>query len=282
MKMNTHIYSCLNNVSWHCINCGMPQFTSSLFNSCEISSSNSFSWLDVSNEGSGLGVPLATSSPIRQARKIKQKPWEKIQVLIINFQSIKNKKAELLNLQDTYEPSVIMGTETWLNSSVCTSEFFPDDYNVIRKDRQDGYGGVLLAVHNAYTFEHLNTKNNDIELVAAKIKLDQGKSVIVGSAYRPPNSGTEYMDRLCDDISNIQQRHGKNTIWIGGDFNLPDINWHTNIIEGKQNAVTLNTSFVECTRDNGLEQVVLKPTRNKAVLDLFLTNRPSLVEKCTL
>lgn len=39
---------------------------------------------------------------------------------------MKNKKEEVMNLIDQADPSIIMGTETWLNPSICSSEiFFP-------------------------------------------------------------------------------------------------------------------------------------------------------------
>lgn len=47
MHMTTPVYMSLNNVSWHCCNCGMQNFASSLFeSSIDISSTNSFSSLE--------------------------------------------------------------------------------------------------------------------------------------------------------------------------------------------------------------------------------------------
>ena len=69
-------------------------------------------------------------------------------MLNINFQSCKNKKEEIANLLESANPSIIMGTETWLNSNIHSSEIFPSNYDIIRRDRGDGYGGVLLAIKN--------------------------------------------------------------------------------------------------------------------------------------
>lgn len=39
---------------------------------------------------------------------------------------MKNKKEEVMNLIDQADPSIIMGTETWLNPLICSAEiFFP-------------------------------------------------------------------------------------------------------------------------------------------------------------
>ena len=46
MHMPSHIYNCLNNISWNCVTCGMPQFTSSFFDSLDIHMQNSFSSIE--------------------------------------------------------------------------------------------------------------------------------------------------------------------------------------------------------------------------------------------
>jgi hypothetical protein len=45
--------------------------------------------------------------------------------LIINFQSIKNKRTELPVLLETVQPDVIIGTETWLTKNTGNGEIFP-------------------------------------------------------------------------------------------------------------------------------------------------------------
>ena len=64
---------------------------------------------------------------------------------MINFQSIISKRAAFLNLIDDHHPDIIFGTETWLLPIISTAEFLPANYMSFRKDRTDGYGGVLLA-----------------------------------------------------------------------------------------------------------------------------------------
>ena len=49
---------------------------------------------------------------------------------------------------DTHEPDIVLGSETWLKQSVGDKEIFPDNYTVIRKDHEDSYGGVLIALKN--------------------------------------------------------------------------------------------------------------------------------------
>ena len=58
-----------------------------------------------------------------------------LKTLVINFCSIKNKVADLAVCIGKYNPDIIRGTETHLDSSVNSSELFPSNYSVIRKDR---------------------------------------------------------------------------------------------------------------------------------------------------
>ncbi|XP_072042006.1 uncharacterized protein [Amphiura filiformis] len=203
-----------------------------------------------------------------------------MKILNINFQSVKNKKEELGNLIDSVDPSIIIGTETWLNSSVYSSEIFPPSYEVIRKDRKDGYGGVLLAIRKDYVFDRIETVE-DVESVFVKLTLDKNTALIVGSLYRPPNNNLEYLEKMCSQIEEIATKFRNAVVWISGDLNLPDINWTTLTIDGHQYPLSLNQRFLDLHSDIGLEQMVLFPTRRDNTLDLFSTNRPSLVSRCT-
>lgn len=202
MHMSSHIYNCLNNISWNCVTCGMPQFTSSFFDSLDIHMQISF--CSIASEDS-IGPPDACSSPKAAHQRGKQKvtqPWNKFTLLNFNFQSIKNKTAEKLNIIDSYNPSIIIGTETWLNDSVHNSEIFPPNYNIYRRDRKDGFGGVLVAVKADIVSDHLGVEINT-ESVYISITLEKGKQLIVGALYRP-NSSIEYMDNMCTTFSGYE------------------------------------------------------------------------------
>ena len=143
---------------------------------------------------------------------------------VVNFQTVKNKKEEIGNLIDSANPCVIIGTETWLNSRIHSSEIFPSNYEVIRHDREDGYGGVLVAIRKNYIFEKLDI-NVKTELVFAKVTLNKNRTLIIGSSYRPPSSDLQYMKDLCTTMEIIGQRFKMLSFWLGCDLNLPDISW---------------------------------------------------------
>ena len=102
-----------------------------------------------SSEESPCSTPLPTSllssSPSKNMQPI-QSQVTNLRIVAINFQSVFAKKEEFWCLIDAAKPDVIIGSETWLKPDISDSEIFPPGYHVYRKDRADGYGGVLLGI----------------------------------------------------------------------------------------------------------------------------------------
>ena len=70
---------------------------------------------------------------------------------------------------ESTEPNFIIGTETWLKPDIHSSEIFPPRYHILRRDRPDGYGGVMLGIKTAHIYKELPTDNQHLESVYAKI-----------------------------------------------------------------------------------------------------------------
>ena len=51
-------------------------------------------------------------------------------------------------------------------------------------------------------------------------------------------------------------------------------------VDGHQDSLNLINSFLEFLGKNSLSQIVDFPTRISNILDIFVTNRPSLIESC--
>ena len=72
---------------------------------------------------------------------MRNKPQSKVKqglrTLIINFQSVKNKVhvPQLDILLESTSPDIIIGTETWTNNTMHSSEFYPDNYTIYRRNR---------------------------------------------------------------------------------------------------------------------------------------------------
>jgi hypothetical protein len=75
-------------------------------------------------------------------------------------------------------------------------------------------------------------------------------------------------------------KYKKSTIWIGGDANLPDIDWYTDTISSSMYPKEINEHFISTKSELGLTQIVNFPTRENVTLETFFTNRPNLVHRC--
>ena len=81
-------------------------------------------------------------------------------------------------------------------------------------------------------------------------------------------------------LTNIAQNNPNSPIWIACDFNLPDINWEDGSITGHNYPHNFAELLLDFINTFGFTQTVDSPTRRNNTLDLFLTNRPSLVTSC--
>ena len=158
--MNDHIYDSLANSSciWVCTSCGLPNFSTSLFDSIHsINTSNSFQLLaksttetrsgsDDTSSGSidtSIGLPVSTLSPCAKHSKKRS-----LSILTVNCQSILAKNEDLVQLAADCKPDIIIGSETWLTKNHSTGEILiADMYEIKRRDRgTDPHRGVFIAV----------------------------------------------------------------------------------------------------------------------------------------
>ena len=113
--------------------------------------------------------------------------------LIIN--SIRGKKFELLAFLDFHQPQIVAIQETKIDSSISTSELFPETcpYNVYRKDRTLDGGGVMLLIHKYISHMPITELENDSESVWVKVFASK-TSHFVASWYLPPGGDLEKLD----------------------------------------------------------------------------------------
>jgi len=78
------------------------------------------------------------------------------------------KKSFLRRLLATHDVRIFALGETHLSS---TDDFTIPNYNIVRNDRADGYGGVMVGVRKDIPFEEtINESISNCELVGALIK----------------------------------------------------------------------------------------------------------------
>ena len=142
-----------------------------------------------------------------------------LKILQWNANSILNKKDELIALADRLDIDLIAVSETKLKN---TNRLYFTGWTILRHDRPPGRGGgVILAVRNSLALREtpLPTQN-EIDAVAAEIRLNNGHRVIVASVYSPPRqSGL--------DTAHLQRIPNLNgSVIITGDLNARHSSWN--------------------------------------------------------
>ena len=117
------------------------------------------------------------------------------------------------------------------------------------------------------------------ELLAIKVTTFD-KPVILCACYHPPKCAETINSELIKYIKELCKKYKNNPIWLAGDFNLPDIDWTTNSINGSQCSKELNERFLNLFELSKLQQLVDFSTRKDSILDLLFTNRPGFVTFC--
>ncbi|KAL8622096.1 hypothetical protein ACOMHN_056581 [Nucella lapillus] len=209
-----------------------------------------------------------------------------LRILTLNCQRILGKTAELAAALKYLKPDIVCGTESWLHGikpgtnpspdHVKSSEVFPEEYNVFRKDRNCLGGGIFILIHKSLTAVEQPELSTDCEILWAKLKLQNRKDLNVDCFYMPHRNKHD-MEQL-DKSLNLLTQNGKKycPIVLAGDFNCPHINWinHTTHSTGKDNDI--QQSLVDITQSSTLTQVHHSPTRFMNILDLIFFSNPSL------
>ncbi|KAH9367399.1 hypothetical protein HPB48_009237 [Haemaphysalis longicornis] len=112
--------------------------------------------------------------------------------MLINCRSVKNKTDELTGLVSSFGSDIVIGSESWLDESISSSEVFPAEYVVYRKDRNTHSGGVFVLVKHSLRSFVVNFEAKSCESVWCKVVLEQNKHLTVGAFYRPPNHNSSH------------------------------------------------------------------------------------------
>ena len=197
--------------------------------------------------------------------------------MVINFQGVWGKVAELAVCLENHQPDIVIGTESWLSEGISNSEIVPSNYTVIRKDRDsadfgpEGYGGVFIAVKSDLIAAHRHDLHSDTEIVWLQIELVGSKPVLIGAFYRHPSSKEDVLEQLNISLSKIDRSKFPD-IWLVGDFNLSGIDWPSQSTQPNCPKPGLCRQLINIVNDHGLEQIVAEPTRRDNISDLFFTS----------
>lgn len=217
-----------------------------------------------------------------------------------NVRGMSGKKDDILLSTTACDYDVIALSETWLDSSKFSTEFFDPRFIVYRKDRSDSNidaergGGVLIAIDSKYDSNVIDIPElAELEAICATINLHSSNSrLFIYCLYIQPGATDvvyeSHVKAILKAMSLLQ--HG-DIIYLAGDFNMPSVKWLPNDdgfdflpLTGDSTAIqsiiarTTTTSLIE----GGLFQLNNSLNHSSNVLDLVYTNMPELAVLTTV
>ena len=181
-------------------------------------------------------------------------------MLLWNACSLNNKFNDFQSYIYSVNYDIIAITETWLHDNIFSRENLPNNYTILRKDRDTRGGGVLLAFSDALNIRQLPCPNN-LEVVTVEVDC----AFTLCLTYRPPNAKDQCNSSL---LSNLTLLDFAKNVAIVGDMNLPEVDWST-----YSSCNAFSDDFTELAFDCNLTQLVTGPTRCAGnTLDIALTN----------
>ena len=158
---------------------------------------------------------------------------DKFSVFSINAQSINAKFDDILatitDLKNQhFSFSALCIQETWLSDHADTSLLQIPGYSLISMGHSCGtHGGLIIYLHEKYTFKICNLCNNSDLWEGMFIEVNGGgltEKIVLGNMYRPPryNNNNQTVRDFLSEISPILSNLGNKsqTAIIVGDFNL--------------------------------------------------------------
>ncbi len=190
-----------------------------------------------------------------------------LRIVHMNAESIRNKMDILACESEPFD--IICLGETWLKSSIKNKDLkLPGFRTPIRKDRDDGWGGVAIyAREELYCTERKDLNINGLEAIWCEARFKNTK-YIIGCMYRPPNSKAEYWELIEESIEHAKTLNPGKNIIITGDLNC-------DMSKGNGKLQEILTSF-------NMTQIIKEKTHitstNATLIDIMACNCPDLVK----
>lgn len=198
---------------------------------------------------------------------------EEISVLQWNCRSIVPKLDSLKILAHETKCEVFALCETWLPPNDDGLNF--PNFNIITKNRDDSYGGVLLGIRHGLTFQRLNIPSQPgIEVVAIQVQI-KNKCFSIASVYIPPKASVNRQQ-----LKNIVEMMPEPRL-ILGDFNSHGTGWGELYDDNRANLIyDLCDEFNLTIKNSGEITRIARPPARESRLDLSICSRTLSID-CT-
>nr|CAH7751865.1 unnamed protein product [Callosobruchus chinensis] len=178
------------------------------------------------------------------------------------------------------EFDVVVLTETWLKEDTHSDEFFPDDYQVYRRDRRVEVldlcsgGGVLIAIDRNINSVLIDTSYFDdnfpaIDFICCKAHIC-GTVIFFLALYVPPQVSLYDFDLFFEALEQWSPIADEKVVMLG-DFNAPRYNLN-DVSDGKTRTLNNFLSYFNATQYNNVLN------SHQRLLDLVISNVECQVE----
>ena len=191
----------------------------------------------------------------------------------LNINSIPNKFEEFKILNNDIQSQAIILSETKIvyNKSYKDDLFNLQGYQLYRKDRKKGGGGLMAFISSAIASKKVKPPIlKCIEVIAIEMKINNNDILLVGT-YRPPKAaGKDYYLKLENELHSLCMwaELQKQTWILMGDLNLNRLD--VNILKDLEDSFNLKCLITSLARVTD---------KSCTLIDVLLTNRPFTFNK---
>ena len=153
-----------------------------------------------------------------------------LQCILFNVRSLLKPGAldSLLTYMRDQNIHVALLTEAWLNENISSAELSLNGYfEVFRRDRGSRGGSVLVLVRRDLACAEVDMSPSS-EILAVDVRLEDRSMRFVVIYFSPSGTGAALSSRktvLVDELGSL--RDSGSTLILGGDLNLPHIDWES-------------------------------------------------------
>lgn len=185
---------------------------------------------------------------------------------------INSRSGKFSEVQEWIEASHILSIqETKIHKSFPDSQFAITGYNMYRRDRKKGGGGIVVYVRKSIPSHRLRIKSNEVEAILVDIQVSQ-QHISILCGYKPPSVINSIFTNEMYTLLAVAISNRPNIICLG-DLNCNILHPLDNGEEGR--------TWLDICDVYDLQNLIREPTRisrtNESCLDIIATNAPAFV-----